>query len=360
MRILGLAARPGGEAAGGEAAYRGGGLGAARVDGCLCSNTLKPCFCGRVQRCTVIVERRRRPRSLARTASWKPYNGTDADPRPWKMTASGGGEPPPGGQQQDANDLAHQAKLEAFRRRTHDMYEAVSEKPLTVTDVRVDARAAGGADAPRGLRTRQAILERELQLVYDAKSLREVHAALETAVEHLQQLEAFRRIDALIDEDPGVRRPVCPGPPRAQPPWRVARARGWVDPCPASLARQPRCSLTLVPAPRHAGLARRLQRAARPAGARLVLRRRADIHAGKPGAAAPLAQLAVAAGGLSNGGSVLGAHTPGRARMPPAMRPQGVCRRTRRRGGTPSGLLPHRTPFTPWLGQRHTEKRAGQ
>ncbi|GBF97484.1 hypothetical protein Rsub_10407 [Raphidocelis subcapitata] len=119
------------------------------------------------------------------------------------MTADGGQpQPGPGQQQRDAADLQHQAKLEAFRRRTHDMYEAVAEKPLSVTDVRVDAHAAGGADAPRGLRTRQAILERELQRVYDAKSLREVHAALETAVEHLQQLEAFRRIDALIDEDP--------------------------------------------------------------------------------------------------------------------------------------------------------------
>jgi hypothetical protein len=82
------------------------------------------------------------------------------------------------------------------------MYEAVADKPLSVASLRVEPRGGGGEPAP-GLRTAQALLDRELQRVYDARSLREVHAALEEAVEHLRQLEVFRRIDALIDE--GVR-----------------------------------------------------------------------------------------------------------------------------------------------------------
>lgn len=95
-------------------------------------------------------------------------------------------------------------KMEQFRRRTHEMYEAVADKPLSVVAVRVEPQGAQG-EPTQSLRTRQAILDRELQRVYDAKSLREVHEALEIAVEHLRQLEAFRRIDALIDDEPAVR-----------------------------------------------------------------------------------------------------------------------------------------------------------
>jgi len=107
-------------------------------------------------------------------------------------------------QQQQQRVAEQQAKLEQFRRRTHDMYEAVAEKPLSVLSVRIEPHAASG-EPDTELRTRQSILDRELQRVYDAKSLREVHTALEIAVEHLRQLEAFRRIDALIDDEPGVR-----------------------------------------------------------------------------------------------------------------------------------------------------------
>lgn len=91
-------------------------------------------------------------------------------------------------------------------RQTQDLFEKVADKPLTVDHVRVEARGGPPGEPAPPLRTRQDILERELQRVYDARSLREVHAAVEEAVEHLRQLEAFRRIDALIDDAPAVRR----------------------------------------------------------------------------------------------------------------------------------------------------------
>jgi hypothetical protein len=74
---------------------------------------------------------------------------------------------------------------------------------LTVVAVRIEPRDERGAPTD-ALRTRQAVLERELRRVRAASSLREVHAALEVALEHLGQLEAFRRIEALIDDDPPV------------------------------------------------------------------------------------------------------------------------------------------------------------
>ncbi|KAI8473360.1 MAG: surface antigen-domain-containing protein [Monoraphidium minutum] len=93
--------------------------------------------------------------------------------------------------------------MEQFRQRTHSLYERVADQPLAVDSVRIEPR--GGAP----LRTRQALLDRELERVLSARSLREVHAALETAVEHLRQLEAFKRVDALIDDEPAGVPGVC-------------------------------------------------------------------------------------------------------------------------------------------------------
>ena len=95
-------------------------------------------------------------------------------------------------------------ELEKRRRQTQDLYETVADKPLVVDRVRVEPRGGPPGEPAPPLRTRRDILERELERVYDARSLREVHAALELAVEHLQQLEVFRRIDALIDDEPAV------------------------------------------------------------------------------------------------------------------------------------------------------------
>ncbi|KIZ04061.1 hypothetical protein MNEG_3895, partial [Monoraphidium neglectum] len=103
----------------------------------------------------------------------------------------------------DASD--HEQKLPQFRQSVHEMYAAVADKPLTVDNVRLESLGGAPGEPPPPLRTQQAVLDRELARVYDARSLREVHAALETAVEHLQQLEAFKRIDALIDDEPPVR-----------------------------------------------------------------------------------------------------------------------------------------------------------
>jgi hypothetical protein len=99
-----------------------------------------------------------------------------------------------------------QRRADEFRRRTADMYERVADRPLTVASVRVNDSAPAGADgAPPLLRTKIDVVDRELGPIYAARSLREVHEALEGAVERLRQLEAFRRIDALIDEGPPVR-----------------------------------------------------------------------------------------------------------------------------------------------------------
>ncbi len=81
----------------------------------------------------------------------------------------------------------------------HQLYERVRDRPCQV--LLVDKQYQ---DRDEPLRTREAIIDRELQRVYDANTLQEIHAALETAVANLQQLEVFNAVDVVIDEPPQV------------------------------------------------------------------------------------------------------------------------------------------------------------
>lgn len=101
--------------------------------------------------------------------------------------------PAPGGAVSGSGASPDQEKLQQLWRETSALYEKVADNPLRVADVRVTGAA----------RTRRDVLQRELKRVKDATSLREVHAALEVALEHLGQLEAFRRVEAMIDAPDG-------------------------------------------------------------------------------------------------------------------------------------------------------------
>eukprot|EP00775_Hariotina_reticulata_P009504 gene9504-9667_t len=79
----------------------------------------------------------------------------------------------------------------------------VRDQPCRVDDVRIEVVSPGPEGSePKPLRLSQSILDRELDRVYEAKTLKEVHEALETSVEHLRQLETFEDITALIDAEP--------------------------------------------------------------------------------------------------------------------------------------------------------------
>lgn len=81
------------------------------------------------------------------------------------------------------------------------LYLRVRDNPLRVLDIRrADDR---GADQ-RPLRTKQEVIDRELKRVYDAKTLQQIHEALEEAITNLRQLDVFEEIEALIDSEPEV------------------------------------------------------------------------------------------------------------------------------------------------------------
>eukprot|EP00879_Flechtneria_rotunda_P023366 GHRR01024716.1.p1 GENE.GHRR01024716.1~~GHRR01024716.1.p1 ORF type:complete len:243 (+),score=73.44 GHRR01024716.1:534-1262(+) len=90
-----------------------------------------------------------------------------------------------------------------------DLYLQVRDKPCHVADVRVEAIGPmvdeGPGSKPAGsksLRLKQEILDRELDRIYEAKTLKEVHEAVERAVEVLRQLEVYDDISALIHSEP--------------------------------------------------------------------------------------------------------------------------------------------------------------
>lgn len=99
-----------------------------------------------------------------------------------------------------------------------ELFNRVKRLPCQVLDVR-RAQQKGADQRPQ--RTRQAIIDRELQRVYDAKTLQEIHDALEEAVTNLRQLDVFEEIEALIDSEPEV----CVGSVQAHA--APAAAAGW-------------------------------------------------------------------------------------------------------------------------------------
>uniref|UniRef100_A0A383VZ95 Bacterial surface antigen (D15) domain-containing protein n=1 Tax=Tetradesmus obliquus TaxID=3088 RepID=A0A383VZ95_TETOB len=112
--------------------------------------------------------------------------------------------PEQGQQQQQQQQAKEQKKGPSLQ----DLYLQVRDKPCRVVDVRVESlgpeiEGPGGlTQSPKPLRLKQEILDRELDRVYEAKTLREVHEALERSVEVLRQLEVFDDITALIDSQP--------------------------------------------------------------------------------------------------------------------------------------------------------------
>jgi hypothetical protein len=60
-------------------------------------------------------------------------------------------------------------------------------------------------DKSKDPRTNSHIIDRELQRVYDAGTLQEIHEALEEAGRNLQRLQIFRGLKMLIHEEPEVR-----------------------------------------------------------------------------------------------------------------------------------------------------------
>ncbi|MEW5305444.1 MAG: hypothetical protein WDW38_010472 [Sanguina aurantia] len=78
------------------------------------------------------------------------------------------------------------------------LYDKIKDKPCKVVDL--ETRVVGSAGGPA--RTRHQLIDRELDSVYEAKTLGEIHAALEQAGRNLQSLDIFRRVDILVHEEP--------------------------------------------------------------------------------------------------------------------------------------------------------------
>lgn len=106
---------------------------------------------------------------------------------PSSSPSSGSPASPSGQQQQPVNYEA--------------LYEQVRDKPCSVEDIQIKLEGANGQPS----RTRMALIERELDRVHSARTLAEVHEALEEAGRHLQVLGVFNRIDMLVHEEPKVR-----------------------------------------------------------------------------------------------------------------------------------------------------------
>jgi hypothetical protein len=80
------------------------------------------------------------------------------------------------------------------------LFEQIKGKPIRVAAVDKLPEEEG-----RPMRTKQSIIDRELQRVYDAKTLEELHAAMEQAGRNLQQLNVFNKVDFLANEEPEVK-----------------------------------------------------------------------------------------------------------------------------------------------------------
>eukprot|EP00878_Enallax_costatus_P024990 GHUV01026706.1.p1 GENE.GHUV01026706.1~~GHUV01026706.1.p1 ORF type:complete len:297 (+),score=63.56 GHUV01026706.1:395-1285(+) len=112
-------------------------------------------------------------------------------------------------QQQQQQDTATKGQS------LQSLYLQVRDKPCKVADIRIEPVGPdtvgpnGETLPPRPLRLKEEILDRELERVYQAETLKEVHEALETSVEVLRQLEVFDDITALIDAQPMNEPDVC-------------------------------------------------------------------------------------------------------------------------------------------------------
>ncbi|GAX76883.1 hypothetical protein CEUSTIGMA_g4329.t1 [Chlamydomonas eustigma] len=78
------------------------------------------------------------------------------------------------------------------------LFEQLKHKPCRVD--RIDKKYESPGRKP--IRTKASIIDRELERVYDATTLEEIHMALEEAGRNLQQLQVFRRLHMLVHEEP--------------------------------------------------------------------------------------------------------------------------------------------------------------
>eukprot|EP00798_Chlamydomonas_sp_ICE-L_P003901 gene3901-13971_t len=85
-----------------------------------------------------------------------------------------------------------------------ELFEQVKNKPCTVDSF---DRLYDTGD--KKMRTRSHIIDRELDRVLEAKTLDEIHLALEMAGKNLQQLNIFRRIDMIVTEEPKEHEEAC-------------------------------------------------------------------------------------------------------------------------------------------------------
>ena len=89
-----------------------------------------------------------------------------------------------------------------------ELFREVQGRPCQVTyiDKVYESGRDGRGDGaePRKMRTKPSIIERELQCIYDASNLGEIHQALVKATSALQELDVFNSIDLVVTEAPEV------------------------------------------------------------------------------------------------------------------------------------------------------------
>lgn len=81
------------------------------------------------------------------------------------------------------------------------LYEEIKGRPCRVDRI----SKLYERDEAKPLRTRQHLIDRELERVYDANTLEEIHEALEQAGRNLSKLAIFQDVQMLVHEDPEVR-----------------------------------------------------------------------------------------------------------------------------------------------------------
>jgi outer membrane protein insertion porin family len=80
------------------------------------------------------------------------------------------------------------------------LFEEIKTRPCRVDRI----EKVNDEPGQKKLRTKPHIIDRELERVYGANTLEEIHQALEEAGRNLQQLQVFRNLHMLVHEAPAV------------------------------------------------------------------------------------------------------------------------------------------------------------